>query len=89
MLTRREAGPSAASSCSPFLQLCLSSFLFSHCDRKNKYPFALPTSAMGQKGKAHGVRVLGLGEHRAQHKGSEWGKDMGLGDGGFKWGLEV
>lgn len=63
--------------CSLFLQVCLSSFLFSHCDRKNKHSFALPTSAMGQKGKARGVQMFGLGVYIAQHGDSALGEDMG------------
>lgn len=43
----RRLGHLQLASCSLFRQLCLSSFLLSHCDRKNKHSFALPTSAMG------------------------------------------
>lgn len=81
MLARREAGPSAAVSLQP-LPATLS-FLLSHCDRKNKHPFALPTSAMGQKGKAHGVWVLGLRGNTVPSTGAlSWGRtcvwEMGL-----------
>lgn len=48
---RMGAGLPAGYSCD-FL-----SFLLSHCNRKDKHPFALPTSAMGQKGKIPGVQV--------------------------------
>lgn len=43
---------------------------------------------MGQKGKACGVRMLGLGIYSAQHGVSEWEKDGGLGTQGFEWGVE-